>query len=83
MSRFQISTQRPVTLTEGFLGFTRSLNKNVGMVSNRVTTISFHVIFKLLRIDHSIAGLVTGVVGSNPAKGMDVCLCVSVLCSPL
>jgi hypothetical protein len=27
--------------------------------------------------------LVTGIVGSNTARGMDVCLCVSVLCYPV
>jgi hypothetical protein len=27
--------------------------------------------------------LVTGIVGSNPAQGMDVCLCVSALCCPV
>jgi hypothetical protein len=27
--------------------------------------------------------LVTGVVGWNPARGMDACLCVSVLCCPV
>jgi hypothetical protein len=27
--------------------------------------------------------LVTGIVGSNPARGMDVCPCVSVLCCPV
>jgi hypothetical protein len=26
---------------------------------------------------------VTGIVGSNPARGMDVCLCVSVMCCPV
>jgi hypothetical protein len=27
--------------------------------------------------------LVTGITGSNPAQGMNVCLCVSVLCCPV
>jgi hypothetical protein len=27
--------------------------------------------------------LVTGIVGSNPARSVDVCLCVSVLCCPV
>jgi hypothetical protein len=27
--------------------------------------------------------LVTGIVGSNSSRGMDVCLCVSVLCCPV
>jgi hypothetical protein len=27
--------------------------------------------------------LVTGIVGSNPTRGMDVCLCVSMLCCPV
>jgi hypothetical protein len=61
-------------------------------ISNRKNVINSLLLFKLIRpvsvLERSKASTVfgrsnIGITGSNPARGMDVCLRLSVLCSPV
>jgi hypothetical protein len=53
-----------------------------------VLYVCMHVCIYAVPVGRPIYGvglgrMVTGIVGSNPSRGMDVCPCVSVLCCPV
>jgi hypothetical protein len=87
----------PAILTEGFCGFPRHFQANIGTVEDKtdlnittsdvlLTTGVFILIVVIYFLPLPVAAQskvgrsVAGNSGSNPARRMDVCLCVCMLC---
>jgi hypothetical protein len=77
----------PAILTEGFCGFPRYFQANIGTVEDKtdlnITTSDVLLttgVFILIVVIYFLPLSVAGNAGSNPARRMDVCLCVCMLC---
>jgi integral membrane sensor domain MASE1 len=80
-SRVKISDRRRALLIEAFRGFLQSLKKFRDRTLKQATTASFLILSNLSFSYHPFPGG-RAVAGSNPARGMDVCLlCLHVVLS--